>query len=356
MPGMGLKTRPRADVERALRRLLAADPRDVGRFLERCAAVSDWAALADQAERHGVLGILQRTLAASAYRLPPEAGDVIRRRAALQRLLQRRNDEVLSEILAALDDAGVEAVALKGPVLGERLYGDPTLRVAWDLDLMVALRDVPAAKAVLDDLGYLVHPVPADRDPEGHHIKASRDDSPLVELHFRLTSNFGALIPSEEFLSRALPYRTARGASCRVLAPEDELFYLILHAAEHLFARLAWLLDIKVLLAAHPGLDWAVVADRARAHGVENAFGFATDLIARRMEIATPPGATGPGTGRARAAVAGALLSAEERSREGASRKVLGHFIRAILTDKISSGARYLWRQFRRVRAARRGG
>lgn len=145
----------------------------------------------------------------------------MRRRAAVGRLVQRGHGEVLNEILAALAGASVETVALKGPVLGERLYGDPTLRIAWDLDLMVARRDLPAAMAVLDGLGFHTEPVP---DGWRHHLTAVRAGAPLVELHFRLTSSFGAVIPSEDFLARSVPYRTAAGASCRVLSAEDELF------------------------------------------------------------------------------------------------------------------------------------
>jgi hypothetical protein len=347
-------TRPEANAERLLQRLLAADPRDETFLVKRCATVADWSSLADRAEWHGVLGLLHRALSASTYGLPGEAGDAIRRRAVVQRLAQRCYDEVLNEILAALHDAGVETVALKGPILGERLYGEPTLRVSSDLDLMVARSQVVAATDVLSGLGYQVEPTPAAHERWGHHIKAHRDGSPLVELHHRLTTNFGAVVPSEEFLARAAAYRTVRGAACRVLSTEDELFYLVLHAAEHLFARLAWLYDIKTLLAAHPDIDGEVVAGRAREYGVERPYAFAIDLIARRMEIALPASMIRPGISRIRALAAAALLAAAERSPSSVLASLLGHLFRATLVDRPTAGVHYLWRQFQRVRRRRR--
>lgn len=113
-----------------------------------------------------------------------------------------------------------------------------------------------------------------------------------------------------------------------------------MHAAEHLFGRLAWLLDVKALAAARPGLDWAAVAGPARDYGVNTAYRFAADLIGRRMEIAIPPDATGPAVSRSRAA---------ERSPHGAYGKTLGHLFRAALTDHAASGIRHLWRQFLRI-------
>jgi hypothetical protein len=350
------KIQSEAGPERTLRRLLTSNPRGEGDLQERCAEVADWSSLSTSAERHGVLGILHRELTAAPTpgRLPPEFATELRRRAALQRLLQSQNYAVLNEILAALDRAGVETATLKGPVLGERLYGDPTLRVATDLDLMVARDQVAVARDVLAGLGYQVEPEPPAHERWGHHIKATREDSPIVELHYRLTTNFGALLPSEEFLSRSLGYRTARGARCRVLSAEDELLYLVLHAAEHLFARLAWLYDIKALLAAHPEIDWAVVADRAQAYGVECPYAFAIDLIARQMEIALPAGVVLPAISRARTLAAWALLSAAGHSSSRVPESVFGHLFRAALTDRPSSGANYLWRQLQRVRRQRR--
>jgi hypothetical protein len=266
------------------------------------------------------------------------------------RLTQACFQQALDEVLSAFAARGVDVVPLKGPVLGARLYGDPALRPSTDLDLMVARDQVPSASAALCRLGYRGEADPAARQrwKHQHHLTFLQRDWPPVELHFRLSADFGVVIPSEEFLARAQPYQTATGHACRVLAAEDELFFLVLHAAGHLFARLAWLHDVKALLRAHPGIDWQVVADRAARFRVGRAFGFAMEHITARMGIELPGGAIRVRVSRPRRAVLAAILDAAERS-SGKPAKALGHLFRTLLCDNPVLGARYLGYHLHRV-------
>jgi hypothetical protein len=347
-PSTMIKAQLRADPDRVLQHLLVTNREDEGQSPGYCFTATDWAALSGSAERHGVLGILHSVLTSTPGGVPPAIEAELRRRAALQRLLQSQVLQALTEILDALGAAGVETVALKGPVLGERLHGDPSLRVSADLDLMVAWSQLAAAQRVLARLGYRVEAAPSPQDRWGHHITATREDAPPVELHYRLTSYFGTTISAEEFLSRAMPYRTAGGACCRILAPEDEVLFLVLHAAHHLFVRLAWLFDVKAFLRARPDLDWQVVADRAERLGVARAFAFALTLIARRMEINLPEGAIRAEFSRPRRGVLNLVLSAAGRS-SGARAKALGFVFRSLLCDRPALGARYLGYHIHRV-------
>jgi hypothetical protein len=325
---------PKGNV-RVLERLLSAiGLEDPACFVDRCAAVESWPALLRLAEHHGVLAVLERAVRRSQYEPPAEAGLVLRRRAAVQRLVQSNLVAVSDEVLAALDRAGIPAVALKGPVLGERIHGDPALRVAFDLDVMVAFDQVPASLAALGSLGYqaAAADVSVLGASSGHHIVLRRDDSPPVELHYRLSSNFGVSIPSEGPLARSLAYRTRAGVVCRVLAPEDELVYLATHAAAHLFARLAWLLDVKLLLDLQPAPDWRVAWARAEEQQVGRAFAFAITRIASRMDICPLAGSLPPRFHRPRPGAA-ALLAASDRSSSSLSSTFFGRCFRTALCD-----------------------
>jgi hypothetical protein len=345
-----IRAKADTDADRALWRLLASSPGEEGRLQRCCSTIADWASLSVSAEWHGVLGILHRHVTAGQGLVPPDVGAELRRRSAAQRLFQSQNARVLEEVLEAFRAAGVEAIPLKGPVLGERLYGDPALRVSNDLDLMVAREQVPSASAALIGLGYQGEPDPEARQRwrHQHHLTFLRRESPPVELHFRLIADFGVVIPSEEFLARCEPYRTGAGCPCRVLAPEDELLFLVLHAAGHLFERLAWLYDVKALLLARPDLDWQVVVDRAKRLRVDRAFGFAVNHVARRMAIELPEVTIRSDVSRPnRAALAAILAAADHSSRRQA--KILGHLFRLMLCDGPAQGARYLGYHLHRV-------
>jgi len=223
------------------------------------------------------------------------------------RLRDARIREVLEEVLGALAEAGVRPVALKGPVLADRLYPDPALRASTDLDLLVPEAALPQAVAVLLRRGFgRADPlVDAYQRRHQHHLHLSRRPGPDVELHFRPQSACGARLPSDVFLARALPYRTARGTPVQILSPEDELVALALHATGHLLERGAWLLDLLLFIERHPLLDWVAIAERSAEFRCRRAVAYALDEV-RRLggAVPCPPGLR---LGSRRRAVAAAL-------------------------------------------------
>lgn len=214
----------------------------------------------------------------------------VEQQLAFERLAQSRLLAALDEALLTLHAAGVHAAALKGPVLAERIYPDPTLRLSTDLDLLVAPADLDRSTAALEAIGYQAETGDAERysRKHHHHIHLSRPHTPWLELHFRPFTGFGIVIESEEFLSRALPYTTARGPIVLVLSPEDECFYLCIHTARHQFRRLSWLYELKLFLRRYPNLDWPAVVDRARTFRVVTVLSFTLEILRQRLGVAIP--------------------------------------------------------------------
>ena len=105
-----------------------------------------------------------------------------RRQSALLALLSTR-------LLRALAEEGIRALALKGPFLGEAIYGDPGRRPAGDIDLLVAPAELPRAVALARRAGY---DAPSDSiDGEGlpllhHALRHGSGQFPPLELHWRV--------------------------------------------------------------------------------------------------------------------------------------------------------------------------
>jgi len=110
------------------------------------------------------------------------ARDAGRRQGQLLQLVTLR----LLELLAA---AGIPAAALKGPLLGEAIHGDPGRRLSSDLDLLVAPHRLADAVAVVRQLGYgepIDHLLP-DGLPLLHlRMLDHRRKLPPLELHWRV--------------------------------------------------------------------------------------------------------------------------------------------------------------------------
>ena len=144
--------------------------------------------------------------------------------------------------MAALADAGIRSTPLKGPLLGEAIYGDPGRRLSGDIDLLVAPEQLHKAVEVVCGMGY---DAPTDYTEQG--------DLPL--LHFALTHERGELPPVElhwrvhwyekSFAhERLLPPAGDQASDWRP-APVDELAALLLFYARDGFVDLRLAADLS---------------------------------------------------------------------------------------------------------------
>jgi len=105
-----------------------------------------------------------------------------RRQGALLQLISLR-------AIDALANAGICSTSLKGPLLGEAIYGDLGRRPSSDIDLLVAPEQLHAAVEVVRDLGY---DAPTDYVERGglpllhFTLVHARRELPPVEIHWRV--------------------------------------------------------------------------------------------------------------------------------------------------------------------------
>jgi hypothetical protein len=326
-----------------LDRMLAAVPGEPERFRSTAEAVTDWMGVVEAAAGEGVLGVLRRELGRSGIALPPPARRLMDRVHASEALWQAHVARSLDAALGALERRGVPAAVLKGPPLAERLYPDLSLRCSTDIDILVAEADTERAVAALEPLGYVEEPEPAAAYARRHHhhLHLFGPRPPVIELHFRAYVGFGVTMPAEDLLDRARLHRTAGGARCLVLSPEDEILYLAVHAAGHCCDRLLWLYDLKLLLARETGLDWERMAARARAVGVMAAFALTMSVLERRLGMVRPAAVT-PAPARLRRHLIGRLVDGRMRAPARGPLLTLRHLlVMTALCDRPAAGARF---------------
>jgi hypothetical protein len=213
--------------------------------------------------------------------VPPE-WEVLRTVRRLTAVDNLRSRHELTRITAALTEAGIPALALKGIVLAYSAYKDPSLRPMMDLDLLVPPRERENAIDVLRKLKF-GHPQELPffvRDHQLRLVPGQEFAPPLkssksrvqVEIHTTLECSEPLFRePVQEFWSRSTT--AALGGLCaRTLCPEDNLFHICLHLARaHRFEKgLLPLLDIKVLLESKEHWDWEGIAARSLRQGCAN--------------------------------------------------------------------------------------
>ncbi|HPD17578.1 MAG TPA: nucleotidyltransferase family protein [Planctomycetota bacterium] len=240
--------------------------------------------LVDLADRHGVLPAVARGL-----RLLEAAEPAVAAALALaeERLLRGvafalRLRMQLAAIAAALAEAGVPALVLKGPEFADRLYAEPALRPFTDLDFLLPREALGAAGAVLEGLAYRRCPEPPSKYPGAYGEEMwvlDEAGTGAVELHWDLVN------------SPALRRRCSVGFGDLALAPPGAgalpratpaslLLIAAVHAAmSHRFDRLQPLADVcQAARGAAGPVDAAWLAEAASRTGSALALGAALRL------------------------------------------------------------------------------
>jgi hypothetical protein len=237
--------------------------------------------LLGRADIHGLGGVFHDALRASGASLAGKLERAIESRTVASELDYHAHLAMLDRVDAALMAARCPGAVLKGVLLARRLYSRPSARATTDIDLLVDPATLDAAEAAVRSTGYepLVGPREDWFREHHHHLHFAHPHALPMELHFHAYRGFGRLLPSRPLLDRSVPVEGTSYRCLRVLAPEDELVYLAVHAAAHRFTRLAWLYDCKLLLATMTEEQVAVAAERARAWGYARPLELAALLL-----------------------------------------------------------------------------
>lgn len=211
-------------------------------------------------------------------RLPPAFHAAVAQ-ATMRTALAGEAQETLTVHLArTLDDAGICALPLKGPLLGRAIHGQPGMRIGTDVDLLVHPDDLSRARDVLVARGYEDAGARLDRRglPVLHHaLTPVAPGLPPIDLHWRVHWY------EEDFAALAIE-RAVRD-ELRVWRPQpaDELAMLLLMYARDGFVGLRLAVDLAAwsdalgagvpdgalagIAADHPQLAAALVAASNRA-------------------------------------------------------------------------------------------
>ena len=161
------------------------------------------------------------------------------------------------QIIDLLQGGGIAFLCLKGPVLSQQLYNDPSVRLSHDVDLLLLDRtDMDRVDRLLVLQGYvgvdnLLWPEEKERQQmlmDGvHHLAyVHKEYGFMVEIHWSVYTPFSVRTKQFDRIIENNSQRIAfAGREVVVFAPELNLLYLIIHGAKHGWQRLKWLVDIK---------------------------------------------------------------------------------------------------------------
>ena len=231
----------------------------------------DWTSLVRDARLHGVVPLVARNLSTHAADLvpPPELERLrnqYRAQAARNTLMFGR----FLDVSERLRDAGVPAIAIKGPALACRAYGDLSLRQFSDLDFLIRERDLDAIVDTMGEAGYRHLRTGRNwqyvkfQSPEGFNLDLQWGLGPAW---FRFPLDF------ETSWDRAV-LRDRHGSAVLELSDHDTVLLLCGHATKHCWSKLGWVADLNEYLQSHGHrVDWEeLIREATRLGGLRSLF------------------------------------------------------------------------------------
>ncbi|WHY85209.1 nucleotidyltransferase family protein [Neobacillus novalis] len=164
----------------------------------------------------------------------------------------------MEQVCKLFDNEKIRLLFLKGPVLGEDLYGDVSLRTSGDLDFLISINDLEKAETLLSNQGYVkddyIQTVLNDWKWRHHHVTYFHSQKKIkLEIHWRLNPGPGKE-PSFNDLWERKRICSLTSYPVYYLGREDLFLFLVSHGARHGWSRLRWLLDINQL--ARQEINW----------------------------------------------------------------------------------------------------
>lgn len=259
---------------------------------------ADWEEVFQGVCSNGLLGLTWRYLAQQQERDYPPATFRQQVQTAYRLSVMRMVGmyRKLLPLLTELTRGGIDVLVVKGPAVAYTIYPDPDLRSFNDLDLLVRERDWAAMHQQLLELGFsaeadLPHP-PPKLIPQSvpYEMKyRHRESGLLVEVHYDDILNAGLAARDVAGFWRRATWINVENISVKVMALEDQLIHLCMHAHYHGYTRLNWFADIAFIVRDRADeLDWEQVIATTRTEQAQVGVYYSLVLLEQVVGVAAP--------------------------------------------------------------------
>jgi hypothetical protein len=205
------------------------------------------------------------------------------------------NIQSLLRIVRCLDERGIPYLSLKGPALGQLLYGSALIKESGDIDILVRPQDTLAAIAALQSIGMVPSPTPPHDAQTWKTIQLLGKDWILddsvtgchVELHWKVEINpFLLSTRFDDWFARKSCINIG-GSMVNMLCLQDLFIQVMVHGARSMWTRLHWLLDFDALLRRND-IDWQQVTDVIANDGLQQILHYSWNLSHRMLDTPLP--------------------------------------------------------------------
>ena len=237
----------------------------------------DWSYIVKTSKHNGVVPMVSRWIGLTS---PEQVPSAIKREitfaAGANALHNAHLSGELVKIVGWFSKNGIDAIAVKGPVLAALAFGDVSMRTFTDVDLLVHSSDLTRAVEILVSSGY-ASTTTSDRGSARPDIFSAfptsfeaRRGAADVDVHWQVGPSRIRFFPDEDSLWARSVWIDFQGTRLRSFSFEDHVIYLCAHAAKHGWAALRMVCDLAGLIERNRVINWDwITAEARRLHGLK---------------------------------------------------------------------------------------
>lgn len=258
----------------------------------------NWTYFSNKAKKEGVSGLVYRSLSRidnTRSIVPKETWKILEN---CHYTIAVRNNYIyqnLGDVLNSFNQAGIEAIVLKGTFLAEKIYKNIALRPMVDIDLLVHKENLPRIKKELGKLGYRVNRPDYQTSLEafGSVLGFIKEGGILLEIHWDIAQieRFKRVVQVDnDALWEAAKTCKIADVDTLVLSPEYLILNLCIHLSlNHSFHGLIWFCDLREVLRYYKKeIDWKYIVEKAKEYKVKTVLYYCLYFFHRLLDVPLP--------------------------------------------------------------------
>ncbi len=224
--------------------------------------ITDWDSVLSSAYAHGVYPLIAKSLKTIIAVPDTIKSDLKKISFHIARENMQKGAELI-RVVKAIEEEGIQVLAIKGPILSQIIHGDITTRQYADIDVLIPKESIYRAGKILLNHGFnSVRSIEFLKNQTLFNV--AKDFSIInsekkihIEFHWQL------FLPREikkaklDIFALETPCHELNTKMIKTLNPDINLFYLLLHGSKHMWERLEWIVDIDRLIRRREHeIDW----------------------------------------------------------------------------------------------------
>jgi hypothetical protein len=234
----------------------------------------DWSYIKQTAIQHGIVPLLYKRLTKDMVSLVPSKEIKCLKQLFLENAANNlRMTQELFRVLDTLTEAGIEAIAFKGPVLAVQGYGDLSMRSFSDLDVLIRESDFDVTYKILLKNGFTPnYPIDSRTKKKLAIFKGQFAFSMRainLDVHWQLNQTWVSVSWPLDSAWDNLSTISIYEQDIKTLSPELSVILICVHGVKHFWQELKWLADLTHIIFRYPDLSWETIFYNAETYGVK---------------------------------------------------------------------------------------